>query len=255
MPDLQRQSGMSLIEAKDISVHHGDFPALERVSFAIDANEIVTVVGPNGSGKSTLLRTLLGVFSPSRGQIIRKPGLTIGYVPQKLAQESGLPLTVRGFLSLPKRVSDAQAQAALEETGAVGLEQRQISELSGGQMQRVLLARAILNEPDILILDEPTQGLDQPGAADFYALIERVRDQHGCAVLLVSHDLNVVMSASDRVICLNGHVCCEGTPTVVRDAPEYLALFGHGTQGTMALYQHRHDHSHDHDHGHGHAHD
>jgi len=243
---------MSLIRAHDISVHHGDFPALEHVSFAIEASEIVTVVGPNGSGKSTLLRTILGVFEPSKGRIEKKAGLTIGYVPQKLAQDSGLPLTVRGFLSLPKRVSDAQAKAALEETGANGLEQRQISQLSGGQMQRVLLARAILNEPDILILDEPTQGLDQPGAADFYALIEKVRNNHGCAVLLVSHDLHVVMSASDRVLCLNGHICCEGTPTVVRDAPEYRALFGHGTQGTLALYQHEHDHSHDgcdHDHG------
>lgn len=236
---------MSLISANDLSVHHGDFPALRNVSFSIDPGEIVTVVGPNGSGKSTLLRTLLGVFEPSKGRIERKQGLTIGYVPQKLAQESGLPLTVRGFLSLPRRVSDERAQAALSETGAVGLEQRQIKDLSGGQLQRVLLARAILNEPDILILDEPTQGLDQPGAADFYALIERLRDQYGCAVLLVSHDLHVVMSASDRVICLNGHVCCEGTPTVVRDAPEYHALFGRGTHGTMALYQHKHDHSHD----------
>lgn len=248
---------MTLIEAHDISVHHGDFPALRNVSFAIEPGEIVTVVGPNGSGKSTLLRTILGVFEPSQGRIEKKQGLTIGYVPQKLAHESGLPLTVRGFLSLPKRVSDAQAKAALDETGANGLEQRQISDLSGGQMQRVLLARAILNEPEILILDEPTQGLDQPGAADFYALIEKVRNHHGCAVLLVSHDLHVVMSASDRVLCLNGHICCEGTPTVVREAPEYRALFGQGTQGTLALYQHEHDHSHDdcdHDHDHGHHH-
>lgn len=236
---------MSLITAKDVSVHHGDFPALERVSFNIEPREIVTVVGPNGSGKSTLVRTLLGVFDPSQGSIVRKPGLKIGYVPQKLVQESGLPLTVRGFLSLPTRVSDAEAAQALEETGAMGLESRQMSQLSGGQLQRVLLARAILNDPDILILDEPTQGLDQLGAADFYALIERVREQHDCAVLLVSHDLHVVMSASDRVLCLNGHICCEGTPTVVRDAPEYRALFGQGTQGTLALYQHEHDHSHD----------
>ncbi len=236
---------MSLIAVNDLSVHHGDFPALEHVNFTIEPREIVTVVGPNGSGKSTLLRTLLGVFDPSQGTITRKSGLRIGYVPQKLVQESGLPLTVRGFLSLPTRVTDSEATKALEETGAAGLEARQMSQLSGGQLQRVLLARAILNDPDILILDEPTQGLDQPGAADFYALIERVRDQHDCAVLLVSHDLHVVMSASDRVLCLNGHICCEGTPTVVRDAPEYRALFGQGTQGTLALYQHEHDHSHD----------
>lgn len=244
---------MSLIATQNLSVHHGGFPALENVSFSIAPREIVTIVGPNGSGKSTLLRTLLGVFEPSSGTITRKPGLKIGYVPQKLEQDSGLPLTVRGFLSLPKRVSDEAAAAALKETGATGLEQRQTSQLSGGQLQRVLLARAILNAPDILILDEPTQGLDQPGAADFYGLIERVRDQYNCAVLLVSHDLHVVMGASDRVICLNGHICCEGTPTVVRDAPEYQALFGRGAKGTLALYQHEHDHSHDDcDHAHHH---
>lgn len=244
---------MSLIATQNLSVHHGGFPALENVSFSIAPREIVTIVGPNGSGKSTLLRTLLGVFEPSSGTVTRKPGLKIGYVPQKLEQDSGLPLTVRGFLSLPKRVSDEAAAAALKETGATGLEQRQTSQLSGGQLQRVLLARAILNAPDILILDEPTQGLDQPGAADFYGLIERVRDQYNCAVLLVSHDLHVVMGASDRVICLNGHICCEGTPTVVRDAPEYQALFGQGAKGTLALYQHEHDHSHDDcDHAHHH---
>ena len=244
---------MSLIAANNISVHHGGFPALENVSFAIEPHEIVTVVGPNGSGKSTLLRTLLGVFDPSKGSITRKSGLKIGYVPQKLAQESGLPLTVRGFLSLPTGVANSDAKKALEETGASGLETRQMTQLSGGQLQRVLLARAILNDPDILILDEPTQGLDQHGAADFYSLFEMVRNQHGCAVLLVSHDIHVVMSASDRVICLNGHVCCEGTPTVVRDAPEYQALFGKDTHGTLALYQHEHDHSHedcDHEHHH-----
>jgi zinc transport system ATP-binding protein len=246
---------MSLIEARNISVHHGGFPALENVSFAINRGEVVTVVGPNGSGKSTLLRTLLGVFGPSSGQIIKAPGLRIGYVPQKLPQDGTLPMTVRRFMSLPHRVDDATARAALAETGAGGLEARQISALSGGQMQRVLLARAILNEPDLLMLDEPTQGLDQPGTAEFYHLIERLRDRHGCAVLLVSHDLHVVMSASDRVICLNGHICCEGAPTVVRDAPEYRALFGFGTQGTLALYQHEHDHSHDACDHEGHAHD
>lgn len=255
MPRLPGPRLMPLIEARDISVHHDGFPALERVSFAIDRGEVVTVVGPNGSGKSTLLRTLLGVFAPSAGKVLRAPGLQIGYVPQKLAQETNLPMTVRRFMSLPRRVSDAAARAALAETGASGLEQRQLSALSGGQMQRVLVARAILNEPDLLMLDEPTQGLDQPGTAEFYHLIERLRDRHGCAVLLVSHDLHVVMSASDRVICLNGHICCQGTPTVVRDAPEYRALFGFGTQGTLALYQHEHDHSHDACDHEGHAHD
>ncbi|NCU21520.1 ATP-binding cassette domain-containing protein, partial [Candidatus Falkowbacteria bacterium] len=151
-------------------------------------------------------------------------------------------------------VTDAAAAAALSRTGVAGLETRQMARLSGGQFQRVLLARALLARPDILILDEPTQGLDQPGIAAFYRLLEEVRRETGAAVLLVSHDLHVVMSASDRVICLNGHVCCQGTPRVVSAAPEYRALFGLGTGGALALYQHVHDHDHDQDEGHGHDH-
>ena len=139
----------------------------------------------------------------------------------------------------------------LKRVGVTGIEQRQMTELSGGQFQRVLLARALLSAPDILILDEPTQGLDQPGVAAFYRLIEEVRQEIGCAIILVSHDLHVVMSATDRVICLNGHICCEGTPDAVLEAPEYRALFGEGTGGALALYQHHHDHSHD-EHTHAH---
>ncbi len=161
-----------------------------------------------------------------------------------------MPLTVRGFLNLPARRRPADIGAMLARCGVAGLEERQMSALSGGQFQRVLLSRALLARPDLLILDEPTQGLDQPGTATFYALIEDVRRETGAAVLMVSHDLHVVMSASDRVICLNQHICCQGRPQVVRAAPEYRALFGLGTHGTMALYQHSHDHDHDHDHAH-----
>jgi zinc transport system ATP-binding protein len=182
----------------------------------------------------------------------RKPGLRIGYVPQRLHIDRGLPMPVGRFLSLPHRHSAAEASAALARVGMAGAEQRPMADLSGGQFQRVLLARALLMKPEILILDEPTQGLDQPGEAGFYRLIDEVRHELGCAVLMVSHDLHVVMAASDRVICLNGHVCCEGAPHVVSNAPEYRALFGLGTQGALALYQHRHDHDHEHDHGHGH---
>jgi zinc transport system ATP-binding protein len=158
-------------------------------------------------------------------------------------------LTVRRFLDLPKRVKEADAVQALETAGASGLAKRQMTDLSGGQFQRVLLARAILSRPDVLLLDEATQGLDQPGSASFYRQIEAVRRDLGCAVLMVSHELHVVMSASDRVICLNGHVCCEGTPDVVSAAPAYRELFGSGTGGALALYRHEHDHHHhDHDH-------
>jgi len=242
----------ALIAARGLTVRHGGAAVLAGVDFTIAAGEIVTIVGPNGSGKSTLIRALIGLTPLAGGDVTRKPGLRIGYVPQRLHIEAGLPLTVRRFLSLPRRVGDAQAAEALRRCGVAGLEGRQMTGLSGGQFQRVLVARALLSDPEILILDEPTQGLDQPGTAAFYRLVEEVRGQTGAAVLMVSHDLHVVMSASDRVICLNGHVCCEGAPSVVSAAPEYRALFGLGTQGAFALYRHHHDHDHDHDHGHGH---
>lgn len=245
---------MHLIVANNLSVKHDGLAIIAGVDFTIARGEIVTVVGPNGSGKSTLIRALIGLERAATGQVTRAPGLRIGYVPQRLQVDAALPLTVRRFLSLPLRMTDAAAATALARTGVEGLEHRQMAALSGGQFQRVLLARALLAEPDILILDEPTQGLDQPGVAAFYRLLDEVRRETGCAVLLVSHDLHVVMAASDRVICLNGHVCCEGTPKVVSAAPEYRALFGLGTGGALALYQHQHDHDHDHDHGHGHDH-
>jgi zinc transport system ATP-binding protein len=247
---------MSLLSAKGLHVRLAGAEILSGVSLSIEPAEIVTIVGPNGSGKSTLLRALLGIQPLAAGTLTRRDGLRIGYVPQRLHIDRPMPMTARRFLSLPTRCTDAQAADVLARCGVAGVGPRQLADLSGGQLQRVLLARALLNAPDILILDEPTQGLDQPGEAAFYNLIEEVRRETGAAVLLVSHDLHVVMAASDRVICLNGHVCCEGAPDVVRDAPEYRALFGFGTQGALALYRHEHDHDHDHahDHAHGEAH-
>ncbi|MGY9045663.1 hypothetical protein P775_00185 [Puniceibacterium antarcticum] len=248
---------MTLLEARGLSVRYGKTEVLQGVDLAITAGEIVTIVGPNGSGKSTLLRAMIGALPLSAGQAIRKPGLRLGYVPQKLAVDPTLPMTVGRFLDLPKPVSAERREAALIESGAGTLENRQLADLSGGQFQRVLLARALLNDPEILLLDEPTQGLDQPGSAAFYRQIEHIRGRLGCAVLMVSHELHVVMAASDRVVCLNGHVCCSGSPEVVAQAAEYRALFGSGTQGALALYRHEHTHSHDgHDHhNHDHHHD
>ncbi len=246
---------MSLIDAKGLTVRLDGHEVLSGVSMRVEAGEIVTILGPNGSGKSTLLRALLGILRPAEGAVVRQEGLRVGYVPQRLAVDRSLPMTVRRFLSLPSRVGDAEAAAALERVGVPEVAGRQMGDLSGGQFQRVLLARALLSRPQLLVLDEPTQGLDQPGEAAFYRLIEEVRRETGVAVLMVSHDLHVVMAASDRVICLNGHICCEGTPRVVSTAPEYRALFGLGTQGALALYQHVHDHSHEHDAGHAHGHD
>ena len=256
MRRLPGAGGMMILSAENLSVRFGATEALNEVSMGVAAGEIVTVLGPNGSGKSTLLRALLGIVAPSAGKVTRAPGLRIGYMPQRLAIDRAMPMTVRRFLSVAHRVSDARAEAALLRVGLRGLGAQQMTGLSSGQFQRVLLARALLVEPQLLILDEPTQGLDQPGEAGFYRLIAEVREQSGAGILMVSHDLHVVMAASDRVICLNQHICCEGTPRVVSNAPEYRALFGLGSQGALALYQHEHDHSHDHGHDHsGHDHD
>lgn len=247
MPELSEiRHCMTLIRTENLNICLGGVTILKDVSFEIARGEIVTLVGPNGSGKSTLLRALIGVLPQTSGQVSQMPGLRIGYVPQKLDIDPTLPLTVKRFLNLPKQVPDPQMTAALNKTGAGALTTRQMSALSGGQFQRVLLARALLTQPDILILDEATRGLDQPGSAAFYRLIETLRQEVGCAVLMVSHELHVVMAASDRVICLNGHICCQGAPEQVASAPAYRALFGKGTQGALALYRHEHNHTHDH---------
>ncbi len=246
---------MSLVDVTDVTVRRGGNTILSNITLHFQPGEIVTIVGPNGSGKSTLLHTIIGAIKPSKGHVTQAPNLRIGYVPQKLHIDPTLPMTVRRFLSLPNRVSDARATEVLTKAGVGALAPRQMSGLSGGQFQRVLLARALLNDPQLLILDEATQGLDQPGSAAFYRQIEDVRQTLGCAVLMVSHELHVVMAASDRVICLNGHVCCEGEPEHVASAPEYRALFGTGTQGALALYRHEHNHTHDHtcEHDHDHS--
>lgn len=243
---------MTLVTLDDVGVTLGGRRVLSSVRFTIDRGEIVTVVGPNGSGKSTLLRTIVGAIEPTSGRVTRAKGLTIGYVPQSLHIDQTMPLTVRRFLNLPRRAPQAAVDAALAEARVAEFAEAQMSALSGGQFQRVLLARALITKPDLLILDEATRGLDQPGSAAFYRKVEEVRESFDCAVLMVSHELHVVMAASDRVICLNGHICCEGAPEQVAQAEEYRALFGPGTQGALALYRHEHDHSHDHDHDHSH---
>jgi len=235
---------MTLLCAKNICVAYGARGVLSDITLSIEPGEIVTILGPNGSGKSTLLRALLGILPLSAGSVQRAADLRLGYVPQKLALDPAMPITLRRFLSLPSRVNDADAAQVLARVGLHAMEQVQLAALSGGQLQRAMLARALLRAPQLLVLDEPTQGLDQPGEASFYRLIETLRRETGAAVLMVSHDLHVVMAASDRVICLNGHICCQGTPAVVSSAPEYRALFGLGTEGALALYQHHHDHSH-----------
>ena len=244
-----------LVSLRDIHIRLGDRDVLEHVNLSISPGEIVTLIGPNGAGKTTLARTLLGILKPVSGQVHRKTGLKIGYVPQRIELERALPLTVRRLLGLTARYTEIAMIESLKEVVADHLIDRQASELSGGEYQRVLLARALLGNPELLILDEPTRGIDFAGQSTLYDQLAHIRRDRGTAILLVSHDLHVVMAASDRVICVNGHVCYEGTPEAVTSDPAYVALFGPGHTESLAIFKHHHDHVHDlsgdvHDHSH-----
>jgi zinc transport system ATP-binding protein len=243
-PEPSAALAESLVSAHSISLSLGGKTVLDQVSIAIHTSEIVTLIGPNGAGKTTLARVLLGLIAPTSGSVARRPGLRAGYVPQRFPIEQVIPLPVLRFLSLSEPISKACAQACLAETGAEHLIHVQMAELSGGEFQRVLLARALARNPAFLVLDEPAQAIDLLGAAKLYELIATIRAKRGCGILLISHDLQVVLGASDRVVCLNRHVCCEGVPEVVASHPEYARLFGPGAASSLGLYSHRHDHSH-----------
>ena len=241
-------SPTALIEATDLCVGFGGRSVLEHIDLSLNPGEIVTVVGPNGSGKSTLLRALIGAIDLNRGRVRKAAGLRIGYVPQRLHIDPTLPLSVRRFLNLPGRHPRAQVDKALARAGIPQQADTAMTQLSGGQFQRALMARALLDEPDLLMLDEASQGLDQTGIADFYRQLEVIRDEIGCGILMVSHDLHVVMRAADRVICINQHICCQGRPEAVTAAPEYRALFGTDDETALAIFRHDpHQHPHDHD--------
>ncbi len=220
-------------------------PVLQDINLEINAGEIVTLVGPNGSGKTTLVKALLGLLPLTSGKVWRSPNLLIGYMPQKLQVHATMPLTVRRFLQLVPSASLAAIKSALAETGALRVLDSPIQRISGGELQRVLLARALLRQPQILVLDEPVQGVDVNGQLELYQLIGRLRERYGCAVLMVSHDLHLVMRATDRVICLNRHICCSGEPEQISHDPAFIELFGHKAAQDLAVYHHAHDHVHD----------
>ena len=234
-----------LIDARGIVLSFGTRRVLDRVDLSIERREIVTLIGPNGSGKTSLARVLLGLLQAQEGQIIRAPHLTTGYLPQRLNINKNLPLKVDRFLSLAGRSKRKSIEAALDAVAGRHLADLDVAKLSGGELQRTLLARALLRNPDFLVLDEPTQGIDVTGQIEFYELISNLRDRLDCGILMISHDLHLVMAATDRVICLNHHVCCSGPPEAVQRHPDYLALFGSEGNGRLALYTHRHDHDHD----------
>lgn len=234
----------ALVWLRDVAVAFGGRTVLSGIDCEVRPREILTLIGPNGAGKTTLVRVMLGLLRPSRGRVRRLSGVRIGYVPQRLHIEATLPLSVRDFLALGQRCGRAEYQRALDEVGVGGLIDSPVQQVSGGEMQRISLARALLRRPDLLVLDEPAQGVDIGGQRELYRLIADLRERRGCAVVLVSHDLHLVMAATDRVICLNGHVCCEGEPMAVSADPEYRRLFGAAEQD-FAVYPHRHDHRHD----------
>jgi zinc transport system ATP-binding protein len=235
----------ALVSARGVEVTRSGRLILQSIDIDIRPREIVTVIGPNGAGKTTLVRTLLGRERPDRGTIVRKPGLVIGYAPQRFDVDRAIPLTVGRFVTMGHRAGRSELDRALRQVGAEALHDRQLSELSGGELQRVVLARALIRAPQLLVLDEPVRGVDFAGEAELYTLIGRLCADNGFGVLLVSHDLHVVMAQSDRVICLNRHVCCSGVPQSVAQHPEYARLFGPQAARAFGLYHHHHDHRHD----------
>ncbi len=232
-----------LMEATALSKRLHGREVLQKVDFSISRNEIVTLIGPNGCGKTTLLRCLLGLIKADSGRIRRRRGLRVGYVPQKVHFEPNFPMTVRYFLKISTKTPVNPAQV-VEMTRIEPLLSRQMRELSGGELQRVLLAQALLSKPELLVLDEPVQGVDFGGQAELYRMIRNISRERDCAVVMVSHDLHLVMADTDRVLCLNGHICCSGTPQGVSKDPAFVKLFGEDVARQIAFYVHHHDHQH-----------
>lgn len=234
-----------LLAARAINKDFTDRKILENINLTIKKGQIVTLIGPNGAGKTTLVRIALGLLQADSGSIYHCPSLRIGYMPQRVHVEPTLPLTVIRFLHLANRHDKALMSATLSDLKIGHIEQQQLTAISGGELQRVLLARALLRKPQLLILDEPAQGVDLAGQAELYQLISEISTKQGCGVLMISHDLHLVMSSTDEVICLNHHICCHGKPEHVSNDPAYLNLFGAGASENLAVYTHRHNHEHD----------
>jgi len=241
---MMLQTQQPVVSLKGAGVFRSGKWLVRGVDLSIIPGEIVTLVGPNGSGKSTTAKMALGLLAPDEGKAHMQAGLKVAYVPQKISIDWTLPLTVGRFMHLTGKPKPDDIASAMASTSVSHLEGAEVRNLSGGEFQRVMLARAIARKPDLLVLDEPVQGVDFAGEIALYDLIGRIRDELGCAILLISHDLHVVMAATDRVICLNGHVCCSGTPTMVASSPQYKELFGARAAASIAVYEHNHDHTH-----------
>lgn len=239
-----QQHTKSLVNLVQAGVNRDARWLVRGVSFKVDAGEIVTLIGPNGSGKSTTAKMALGILTPDEGKVERRPDLAVSYVPQKIAIDWTLPLRVNHFMKLTGAASGTDIEEALDLTGVGHLMRAEVRALSGGEFQRVLIARALARKPQLLVLDEPVQGVDFAGEIALYELIGRIRDELNCGIILISHDLHVVMATTDHVVCLNGHICCSGTPQLVSESAEYKTLFGARVASGLAVYEHKHDHTH-----------
>ncbi|MFL0690567.1 MAG: ATP-binding cassette domain-containing protein [Agrobacterium tumefaciens] len=244
MNAMKSREAAPMVSLSSAGVYRNGRWLVRGVDFSVRPGEIVTLIGPNGSGKSTSAKMAIGVLKADEGRVERKPGLRVGYVPQRLSVDWTMPLTVRRLMTLTSPLSNTEVEEALEAVGIAHLAGAEVQHLSGGEFQRALLARAMARKPDILVLDEPVQGVDFSGEIALYDLITSIRNSTGCGILLISHDLHVVMAETDTVICLNGHVCCRGTPAAVSQSPEYMRLFGAKAAQTLAVYSHDHDHTH-----------
>ncbi len=238
------QSATTLLEVRNLGVNQAGHWLVRGVNLSLHRGEIVTLIGPNGGGKTTTLRALLGIVPMIEGTLKRSAGLRIGYVPQRISIDASLPLSVSRFMSLTGAQPQNLIHQALATVGIASLRNLPVQTLSGGEFQRLLLARALIRKPDVLILDEPVQNVDFAGEIALYELIRQIRDQLQCGILLVSHDLNIVMAQTDTVVCLNGHVCCDGEPQRVAESKEYRELFGPRAAAALAVYQHHHNHQH-----------
>lgn len=234
-----------LLSAKSISKSFESRKVLDNVDVQIESGKIVTLIGPNGAGKTTLVRILLGLLQADSGELFKKPDVKVGYMPQRIHIDPTLPLTVGRFLSLAERNDSGHIRQTLDDLKISHLQEQQLASISGGQLQRVLLARAIIRKPPLLILDEPAQGVDLAGQAELYELVSDLGSKNGCGILMISHDLHLVMSSTDEVICLNHHICCHGKPEQVSTDPAYLDLFGARASQNLAVYTHHHNHEHD----------
>ena len=235
-----------LVKLKNAGYQQNDKWLVKGVTLSVEKGKIVTLIGPNGSGKSTTAKIALGIYKKIDGEV-KKYTNKIGYVPQKISIDWTLPLRVHDFMLLTEDLDDESVNEALSLTGVVHLKDKNLGNLSGGEFQRVLLARAISKKPEFLVLDEPVQGVDFTGEIALYELIKKISDELNCGILLISHDLHTVMTATDHVVCLNGHVCCSGTPIDVAKNNEYKALFGEQASQILTRYEHKHDHVHNND--------